>query len=199
METQALPLAVWLLFSVAAGAITYLLITGLFNLANYFAPQQHFSRRSNVEPAQSRSQTQSSNKAPKTAARSQANPEPTYTSASDDWDTDSMTDEDDWDFEEDTGKKQTPSSQNTVKDTAYEANTKPKSSYQTGSVYSYSYKEPQGSGVGKTESVYDADYRVITPPYQQPNKVKDQEEDWGFEDEDDFFEDEEPSDSPAQK
>ena len=46
--------------------------------------------------------------------------------------------------------------------------------------------------MGKTESVYDADYRVITPPYRETNTPKD-EEDWGFEDDDDF---EDERDSP---
>lgn len=37
MSTQALPLAVWILLSVAAGAFTSLLITGFFKMSNYFA------------------------------------------------------------------------------------------------------------------------------------------------------------------
>ncbi len=50
----------------------------------------------------------------------------------------------------------------------YERQQEPKSSSQSGSVYSYSYREPKNTAVGKTESVYDADYRVIIPPYQPP-------------------------------
>ncbi len=86
----------------------------------------------------------------------------------------------------DTDKTQNPtSSPNTVKDsTTYEVNTKPKSGYRSGSVYSYNYREPSNSGVGKTESVYDADYRVITPPLQQTDTKQDKD-DWGFEDDDD--------------
>ena len=46
--------------------------------------------------------------------------------------------------------------------------------------------------MGKSESVYDADYRVITPPYQGTHIAKD-EEDWGFEDDEEF---EDKGDSP---
>jgi hypothetical protein len=37
--------------------------------------------------------------------------------------------------------------------------------------------------VGKTESIYDADYRVIIPPYQPPSTKKsdnDTDDDWDF-------------------
>jgi len=42
------------------------------------------------------------------------------------------------------------------------------------------------SGVGRTEAVYDANYRVINAPFSPPPRVaKAQEEDWGLEEEDD--------------
>lgn len=46
----------------------------------------------------------------------------------------------------------------------YEAEQEPKTESWSGSVYSYGYKDPSASGVGQSESVYDADYRIITPP-----------------------------------
>lgn len=46
----------------------------------------------------------------------------------------------------------------------YETKQEPKTQFWAGSVYSFGYREPQNTGVGKTESVYDADYRVIQPP-----------------------------------
>lgn len=70
----------------------------------------------------------------------------------------------------------------------------------SGSVYSFGYREPQDTGVGKTESVYDANFRVITPPYTPPpsfnldkqnsNNIDDDdddddEEDWGLDDDGD--------------
>jgi hypothetical protein len=85
----------------------------------------------------------------------------------------------------------------------YEAKQEPKSQSWTGSVYSYGYRDPSKSGVGQTESVYDADYRVIVPPQEAAipqtgggevakNNSED-EDDWGL-DEDDRFEDDRPSD-----
>jgi uncharacterized integral membrane protein len=55
---------------------------------------------------------------------------------------------------------------NTEPRTIYEVQQTPKTSYRSGSIYSYSYRDSGDSGVGKTESVYDADYRVIILPYQ---------------------------------
>lgn len=71
----------------------------------------------------------------------------------------------------------------------YQVDRQPKTQSWSGSIYSYGYRDPSGSGVGKTESVYDADYRVITPPEATPirqddwEKPKDQDEDdedWGL-------------------
>ncbi len=57
---------------------------------------------------------------------------------------------------------------------------------QPDSVYSYSYRESNKSksGIGRVDGVYDANYRVITPPYRQPPppaEPEDEDEDWGFE------------------
>lgn len=78
----------------------------------------------------------------------------------------------------------------------YETEQKPQSESWSGSVYSYGYREPNTTGVGKTETIYDADYRIITPPpasspptriqddseFQQNNS--DDDEDWGLDDDD---------------
>ncbi|MCU0516218.1 MAG: LapA family protein [Oscillatoria sp. Prado101] len=57
----------------------------------------------------------------------------------------------------------------------YEVKQEPTASSWSGTIYSYTYRQPSESGVGRTESVYDADYRVIKPPQQQP---KAEEDDW---------------------
>lgn len=179
MTTQALPLAVWILLSVAAGAFTSLLIAGLFSLSKYSVRAS--SPRSKAAVGAQRSE------APRTTSPSQPDTDST-SSADDDWDTDSTAD-DDWDFGE---VEKTPNTSQPVKDSkSHEVSNEPKTSYQSGA-YSYSYQEPSNSGVGKTESVYDADYRVIKPPYQQTNTAQD-DDDWGFEDD---FEAEGESDSP---
>jgi hypothetical protein len=96
-----------------------------------------------------------------------------YTSSNefDDWETDNNEDND-W---EETEQPKT-----------YDRPQTPTSGSQSGSVYSYSYKEPKNTAAGKTESVYDADYRVIIPPYQPPAEEQSEDDDWDFLADDDF-------------
>ncbi len=73
--------------------------------------------------------------------------------------------------------------------TDYEVQREPTTRFQSGSLYSYSYRDPSDSSVGKTESIYDADYQVIIPPTRSLDEI-DQEyesqddEDWDVDDED---------------
>jgi len=203
MSTQALPLAVWILLSVAAGAFTSLVITGFFKMSNYFArsPRKRGKvetppPRSSVQSPPPRSNAQSSETQYTAARTSPPAPDSNLNDDFNEWGSGS-TSGDDWDFEEETDKAPNVSARNTARDyTNYEVSGEPKSSSRSGSVYSYSYRDPSNSSVGKTESVYDADYRVLTPPYQvknpAQNKAKDEDEDdWGL---DDDFEDEGESD-----
>ena len=64
--------------------------------------------------------------------------------------------------------------------------TSPTSNSRTSSVYSYSSQAPKNTAVGKTESIYDADYRVIIPPYKEPSKNQADDDDWDFFEDDDF-------------
>ncbi|MBD2043909.1 hypothetical protein [Microcoleus sp. FACHB-672] len=73
--------------------------------------------------------------------------------------------------------------------TTYEVPQEPKTVSRYGSTYSIGYREPAESGVGKTESVYDADYRVINAPSGMPaprqdegSKKQNQEDDWDWDD-----------------
>lgn len=86
----------------------------------------------------------------------------------------------------------------------YEAKQEPKSKSWAGSVYSFGYRDPSKSGVGQTESVYDAEYRVLVPPdgaipqtvkQEIPNSSSEDEEDWGLDDDDDVLD----GDSPGSK
>ena len=71
--------------------------------------------------------------------------------------------EEDWGGEgSPVAKNQEPSVETNPRN--YEADQKPKTESWSGSVYSYGYKDSDRSGVGQSESVYDADYRIITPP-----------------------------------
>ena len=89
---------------------------------------------------------------------------------------------------------------------AYETKQEPKSKSWAGSVYSYGYRDPSQSGVGQTESVYDAEYRVLVPP-QDPipppggaevpqNPSAETEDDWGLDENDVFEDDSRPSGGP---
>ncbi|MBD2433788.1 MULTISPECIES: LapA family protein [Fischerella] len=190
MQSRPLPLAIWILFSTAAGAATSLLISGLFQLSSLAAPQRPASsasksRRTSVSgsPPPREKYADSYTSPPPSAAKSssQSNPD-------DDWD---IGNSENWDFEE---KSDATKAQDTeVRDSkSYERRQEPTDSFRSGSSYSYSYREPKNSGVGKTESVYDADYRVIIPPYQPPsddltdednlseNKNQADDDDWGF-------------------
>lgn len=103
-------------------------------------------------------------------------PRPEPSGNDDDWG-DGPSQEEDWGREGHTAASRPskvegpPKSQNnpgsesvTTNPKTYEVKQDPKSQSWSGSVYSYGYKEPSGSGVGQSESVYDADYRIITPP-----------------------------------
>ncbi|NMG10181.1 LapA family protein [Brasilonema sp. UFV-L1] len=203
MKSKPLPLAIWILFSTTAGALTTVFLTSLFNLSNYFAGQKPQSPFRSPATATRRSQTRTEEPTSRPSpSSSERKTESTRTSNTpDDWETDNSTD--DWDFEEKKEQAPTPNSQNTSQNTqvrdssTYERQQEPKSSNKSDSVYSYSYREPKNSGVGKTESVYDADYRVIIPPYEPPttnqpqtNQTKD--DDWEFLDEDFEQEDKRP-------
>ena len=200
-QTPALPLALWILGAIAAGIVTNLLITSLFNLSNYFAVR---AARSKVRPAsrrsgQTRSSTSSSEPSPSFTRPSSARADddadwenwegfegevrassstrsPVNADPIDDWETEAS---DDWDVDEpkdtlrDTPRDMPREGQAAAPRvrTDYEVKQEPKTTTRSGSVYSYSYREPRDSGVGKAESVIgkpvvDADYRVIVPPFR---------------------------------
>ena len=197
IRTQPLPLAMWILFSTTAGAVTSVFISSLFNLSTYLARQRPTRLKS---PAASPRNKQTRRREevfsrPVSGEPQASTTESRSSDAVDDWDTNNSTD-DDWDFEEKSNVAPNPSSENIQdRDQSYEREQQPKTSSQSGSVYSYSYRQPKNSGVGKTESVYDADYRVIIPPYQPPTTTnqKNDDDDWGFFDEDDSVDDDERS------
>ena len=72
--------------------------------------------------------------------------------------------------------------------TTYEVPQEPKTVSRYGSTYSIGYRESAEPGVGKTESVYDADYRVINAPssgepaprQDEGSKKQNQEDDGGW-------------------
>jgi uncharacterized integral membrane protein len=114
------------------------------------------------------------------AAREAAKPEPI-----DDWNRRNYSD--DWDdfAGQGTPRDRPPTSAEQQTRIADERPSEPKTAARSGSTYSYGYRAPQNTGVSRTESVVDADYRVIVPPYT-PNPVEptpEIAEDW-FDDDD---------------
>jgi hypothetical protein len=184
VRTPPFPLAMWILFSVVAGAATSLFVSSLFGLSSYFERKQ---------PTNAKSASTKSPNAPRPSNPSPSGQKKEFRNdTNNDWDIDGTSD--DWDFDELVREKATPRSQATQeRDWQEQRQPEPeaKTSSKADSAYSYSYKEPKNSGVGKTESIYDADYRVIVPPFQpQPSnepqtpEPKD-DDDWGLFEEDD--------------
>jgi hypothetical protein len=193
MRTQALPLAMWILFTTTAGALTSVLITTLFKLSSYFEGQPRQTPKSATTSRRVNTpRTEVSTSAPFTSASS-ASQNKAASEEFDDWENNNTND--DWDFEEQPQQTPPPKPKTQpVRDfEPDERQAEPKSSSQSGSVYSYSYREPKNTAVGKTESVYDADYRVIVPPYKPPadeepaNNTDD--DDWSFFEDDEFGDD----------
>jgi len=193
IRTQPLPLAMWILFSTTAGAVTSVFISSLFNLSSYFARQQRPTRLKSPPTSGNAKQTRREEafSRPVSAEPRASTTESRSSDVADDWDTNNSTD-DNWDFEDKSSVAPNTSPDTSVRGQSYERQQQPKTTSESGSVYSYSYRQPKNSGVGKTESVYDADYRVIIPPYQPPTTTnqKNDDDDWGFFDEDSEDDDE---------
>lgn len=254
-QTQALPLSIWILFSVAAGAITSIFITSCFQISSFFSQPRAKKQRRRATETSTRFAREANNPnkmpdPPKTSTYSYtaaSSPRPPQTSApeSDGWDTESN---DDWDFTEDAEPTTQETDRQNYRDRAAadsksssnlddnweyvpqdterqpqdrqrsyssEANRSPsnesdesESGDRSASVYSYSAGEPKNSGVGRVESVYDAEYRVLTPPYKKPNQStpatgsrpqnqNSNDDDWTFVDDEDWkVEDKDDSSRP---
>lgn len=186
MHSRPLPLAMWILFSFAAGAVTSLAIASLLNLSNFFTGQKQRSRSKSPTytntPNKPPSQETTFRKKPSSSTTREEQPRKNETF--DDWDNDRSS-SDDWDFDENASTQNSRNTQEQASKT-YERSKEPTTSSRSGSVYSYSYQEPKNSGVGKTESVYDADYRVIVPPHQPSAPKRADDDDWAFFDDDNF-------------
>lgn len=195
MRSQPLPLALWILFSLVAGAGTSLFISNLSLLASFLAsppvPRPTTTTASRTKAnSQKETSTRYNPQTPKTTA--EAASQQRFDEDFDDWENNSA--DDDWDFDQQPTPPPASSSRTeSVREAkSYERPQQPQSGSRSGSTYSYSYREPKNTAVGKTESVYDADYRVIIPPYQPPvnNTKNEEDDDWSF------FEDDEEDNQP---
>jgi uncharacterized integral membrane protein len=168
MRTQSLPLALWILFSIITGMITSVIIISLMKFTTYLNLQEQPIPVSKSIPRSSRVKP---NTPPPT---SPPPPVSQFDDEFDDWETNRN--EDNWNDED--NLESVPE--------ASPPGTRPSS------VYSYSSQSPKNTAVGKTETIYDADYRVIIPPYEAPsqNKATD-DDDWDFFEDDEFTDDNE--------
>lgn len=178
MPTAPLPLATWIGIAIASGVLTSFFLqflqflqrstsTSSFAEPDQVSPQNPPFRRESVEePLYSRQSTT----APPT-------PPTPKKGTSTDWEEDNAQN---WEFEQG-ATTATPEPKDSTKGTTQQPQNSPPSG-----TYSYSYREQdkKQAGVGKADAIYDANYRVIKPPNQTVKP--DDDEDWGFEDDDDF-------------
>ncbi|MBE9226653.1 LapA family protein [Phormidium sp. LEGE 05292] len=204
IKTQALPLGFWILAAVVAGVLTALVVAWLLEIINSWGNAKLLSRIRQLEAEKGSYQGQSRESAASTSNSYSYSAASSYASAANTSPTDSRSNEE-WEEEDEEEDSNYDSSDSNVasdvSDRNYEAKQEPTTSYRSGSVYSYGYKNPSDSAVGRTESVYDAEYRVITPPYRpldteeedktpEPSSTNqqnnDDDEDWGFDDDEDW-------------
>ncbi|NEP08844.1 MAG: LapA family protein [Symploca sp. SIO2C1] len=194
-EIATLPLIVWIASAIAAGAITSFCLQLLNQVPKGYSNQN--LREFREVPPQTRSVRREAPQNDTSEYETPDTPEPPKVDGSSsravsDWDTKI---DRDWELDEEPASSKstqpdferdfTEGKQVSVR-TNYEVPQEPKTSSKIGSVYSYSYreKEQKDSGVGKTDEIYDANYRLIRPPYKQPIEQTENEEDWDFDDED---------------
>lgn len=199
MQTVGLPLGFLIIGAIGTGFLTALLIFGLFQFSNYLSEQSLRARIRELETERSRNRWQRSETPPVS--------ERTYYSTKSNasqWETTAPVNDDYVEQKEEVKEtiQDKPSDRDYVpQNTTYERPQEPTSSSQSGSTYSYSYQSPKNSSVGKREPVYDAEYRIITPPYQAPEPTvtendadwesqnnNNDDDDWGFDD-DEFDDD----------
>jgi hypothetical protein len=183
MQTQALPLAIWIVVAIALGILTSLLIALLLQAAYFFAGRR---LQKQTRGAAERNRVTEQARTPFWSRRSTPSSESNWV--------------DDGEEEEPTFiPPPNPSQPYKANASSYEVKQEPKSSSQTGSVYSYSFREqsprvnerpPKPEVNRSTGDAMDAEYRVLIPPpvekaVAQDNDwddLPDGDDDWDFED-----------------
>ena len=211
-QLPTLPLSLWILIAIAAGIFTYWIIAQLFQFSNTnlkaktaFEIPSPASPKPPVEPDQSSSWGYTSPpESPQSSvynrydAVSNSEPETSDDKGSgDDWETQVKPFNPSWDAEEKPSTSQPVSNRSNspnAESKVYETEQKPESESWSGSVYSYGYRgDSNRTGVGKVETIYDADYRIITPPpatkiqddiNPKNNVSNNDDEDWGLDEDD---------------
>jgi hypothetical protein len=189
MKTVAFPLSLWILFALAAGVLTAQLVVMLLQFSLPASQRSSVRDRPREGRANYSGEDRKTPDSPSVQARSKGDEyssstqekTPTYTdsfsrgskAAADfgtvrDWQDDSRNWVDDDEVEQnwvdDDSQNSVDEPKVTPLKTDYEVPKSPTSEYRSGTIYSYSYRKPENTGVGITESVNDAEYRVIIPP-----------------------------------
>jgi uncharacterized integral membrane protein len=152
MQTRSLPLGIWLLLGFTIGLAISLVLQFLK------LPEP---KKSDRPPKQ------------KAAPRNYKPPQ-TNDDDDSDWEAEPPPKSEEWDFDE----EEFPQDRNNPNSASdYEVEREPTSQNVSGSVYSYSYRQPQDTGAGRSEAVREANYRVIDPPSRETPA---DEDDWGF-------------------
>ncbi|MEB3215169.1 MAG: LapA family protein [Nostocales cyanobacterium 94392] len=204
LRTQPLSLAIWMLFSSAAGAFTSLLITGLVQLlSSRYKMQQRQTRSYSPEDSPRFNQRSQPNeyyqrKSTPPPASTPQPPDEFENHEDDDWDLDKNVN-DDWEFEERFDSREKQPSDFGSSYTKIQDDTDYEDFQEADSPYANQKNDLKNPYPGKTESIYDADYRVIIPPANPSVTSKtsddtdnDDNEDWGLFDEN-FDDDDKPS------
>lgn len=216
LNTQALPLALWMLAAIAAGAATTVAVSSLFSLSRFTAVRRSNKQRPPVTA--SRPVTESRPWVAAWTKRNEARTNPSSsprTRIQDDWENRQTPEEwDDWEEDSPSASRSSSSSTSASSEardrsdedwdnwegyteadrvsgnprppvrTDFEVKQAPVAPKQTGSIYSMSYEKADAPQ--RPNEVYDADYRVIVPPFSpEPAKAPQlEDEDWGFNDDD---------------
>lgn len=192
IQTPALPLTVWILAAVALGVVTVLVIASLLRLSNYFSVRQ--ARQSTPTMGDRPTPTPKVN-LPKAKMPQQEDIQDSFSPRQPATPPNNVADKfDDDDDEDETYESRGDFREIYQSSPPYAARQEPTLKDKPNSSYSYSYREPPGTGVGKAQSIYDAEYRVIIPPYQtpmsEPEPPPNEGDDWGLTEDDDFEDDE---------
>lgn len=184
-----LPLGLWVILFTLAGVLTSLLMQVLTQFPRQVSPTPAAKPRPRPQdPPETPYQR------PETKTSDWESPPPP------EWEDISQNDDDDdeWDIEQPPVEKTIPRRSSRVEETRSEFEVQqppPKSASQQGTVYSYTYrelsdrisatppqdppnveKEASSPNPNKNKKVYDAEYRVITPPYRPAQASDDEDE-----------------------
>ncbi len=189
--SRSAPMALWMLGAVLLGAVTTLVMSVLLRAASYQLAQQYDDTDEPAPPPRPRAQPYTSDEEeswaeedwledldaqsdaqdvsrrreygqtqdrPQDVSRHQVRDRPPVTPQDEERDTSDPSD---------ATLRSSKESPKTFRD--YERIQQPQRATQDGSAYSYSYRESGRSEAGRKDAVYDAEFRVLIPPYVPDN------------------------------